>query len=57
MEYQGLNFGIIMNRVHILYKKKGLSDFHDIWDPGRNNSLGWDEACMKFSLVEVYHDF
>ena len=36
--------------------KKSLRYFRDIWDPGRNDFLGWDEERMKFSLVEVYHD-
>ena len=54
IEYRDLNFGITIDRGYVLNKKKSLRYFQDIHEPGRNDFLGWDEARLKFSLVEVY---
>ena len=54
--YQGLYFGITMDRTLILYRK-GLRYFRDIWHLGRNGFWEWEEAKAEFSLAEVYYDF
>lgn len=58
MVYQGLDFGIIMGRVLILYTK-GLRYFRNIWDVGRNDILRFTMtfglSCWNFtdpSMVE-----
>jgi len=58
MVYQGLDFGIIMGRVLILYTK-GLRYFRNIWDVGRNDILRFTMtfglSCWNFtdpSIVE-----
>lgn len=45
-----------MSRGLVLYRK-GLQYFRDIWDPGINYFVGWEEAQTKIFLVEIYHGF
>lgn len=48
-EYQKLYVGITMDKGFVLYSK-GLRQFHDIWDPGRNEFIEWKKRISKFSL-------
>lgn len=41
---------------YILYRK-GFRHFYNIWDRGSDEFVGWEGACIKFSLFKVYHDF
>lgn len=43
-----------MDRALVLYKK-GLRQFHDIWDRSWNNFVEWKVAHIKFSLVKVFY--
>ena len=55
-EYRKLYFSITMDMGFLLYSK-GLRQFRDVWDLERNKNLEWEEACIRYSLAYVYHDF
>lgn len=55
-EYHGFYFGITMDRAIVLFGK-GLCFFWDIWDPGKNDLLVWEEAQNKILNCSVYCDF
>ena len=39
----------------VLYRKC-LQYVCDIWDPGINDFLDWEVACIKYSLAKIYVD-
>lgn len=55
IEYLGVHFGTTMDMAFVRYWKC-LCYFRDIWDPGRTDFLGWEEACIKFSLTLIFYD-
>lgn len=44
-------------RVLFFRRRKKFETLPRYLGPSRNEFLGRDEACIKFSLAKIYHDF